>query len=150
MFILMSHNILWSNTPLLSTKGKISQEDGPIRRFKWGTTSLIERATLSNQMMFRLSNNRKMFWPAHLEKKVFRYMRFHEVMPEKYLFGRRPPLPLVSKDIRVIVGQPIEFNLPELRHSAIFDEAAQRWLYTNISERIWSALEGFTWSIYNI
>ncbi|KAF5191319.1 N-acylphosphatidylethanolamine synthase, partial [Thalictrum thalictroides] len=125
-------------------EGKVSQEDGPIRRLKWGTASLIERAPVTPIVLPIVHHG------------------FEKVMPEKYLFGRRPPLPLVSKDIRLIVGQPIEFNLPELRHSAIamsrgisfhrmgwpntsphgLDEAAQRWLFTHISERIWSALEG--------
>ncbi|KAF9602882.1 hypothetical protein IFM89_031828 [Coptis chinensis] len=125
-------------------EGKVSQEGVPIRRLKWGTASLIERAPLTPIVL------------------PIVHCGFEKVMPEKYFFDRRPPLPLIGKDIRIIVGEPIEFGLPELRHTAIamsrelplcslgwptrsphgLDEAAQRWLYTNISDRIWSVMEG--------
>lgn len=82
-------------------------------------------------------------------------------MPEKYLFGRRPPLPLCNKRVDIIIGEPIEFDLPKMRQMAIsqsrnessptigwpcispdgLDEAAQRCLYTTISEKIRTAME---------
>lgn len=81
-------------------------------------------------------------------------------MPEKFLWGRRPPFPLCNKNINIIVGEPIEFDLPKMRQMAIslsrnlsspilgwptcpngLDEAAQRCLYTAISEKIWTSME---------
>lgn len=81
-------------------------------------------------------------------------------MPEKSFFGRRPPLPLCKKKIDVVVGEPMEFDLVELRQAARsipqelnhhsygwpttehgLDEAAQRWLYMYISNQIQSAME---------
>ncbi|OVA08776.1 Tafazzin [Macleaya cordata] len=125
-------------------EGKVSQEDAPIRRLKWGTASLIERAPVTPIVL------------------PIVHRGFEKVMPEKSFFGRRPPLPLCNKDIRIIVGEPIEFDLPRLRQTAIsmsreqsfcsvgwptdsphgLDEAAQRWLYTSISDRIHTVMEG--------
>ncbi|KAL5713696.1 hypothetical protein ACHQM5_015749 [Ranunculus cassubicifolius] len=124
-------------------EGKVSQEDGPLRRLKWGTASLIERATVTPIVL------------------PIVHQGFEKVMPEKYYFNRRPPFPLSGKDIKIIIGKPIDFNLPESRQKAIsmtrtssihkfgwptsphgLDEAAQRWLYADISDRIWSAMEG--------
>lgn len=80
-------------------------------------------------------------------------------MPEKFMFDRRPPLPLCNKRIDIIVGEPIEFDLPKMRQLAIsqtrsesshingwhatspdaWDEVAKRRLYALISEQIrWS------------
>lgn len=84
-----------------------------------------------------------------------------QVMPENYWLGRRPLIPLCNKNINIIVGEPIEFDLPKLRQIAIsqsrnfshptfgwqstcpngLDEAAQRCLYTTISEQIRTAME---------
>lgn len=81
-------------------------------------------------------------------------------MPEKYMFGKRPPIPLWNKDIKIIVGEPIEFDIAELKRAALtksrnlssiqnegwppFDtlnEAAQKCLYIDISERIRVVME---------
>lgn len=81
-------------------------------------------------------------------------------MPEKYMFGRRPPLPLWNKKIDIIIGDPIELDLPAMRQKAIsqsrsesfpivgwpstcdgLDEAAQRCFYSTISEQIHAAME---------
>lgn len=87
-------------------------------------------------------------------------------MPEKYLFGRRrPPFPLWNKNLRVVIGEPIEFDVPMMVETAVsasrhatapiqeekwpllssagedLDEAAQRCLYTALSEKIQSSLE---------
>ncbi|KAI3926806.1 hypothetical protein MKW92_014193 [Papaver armeniacum] len=124
-------------------EGKICQDDAPIRRLKWGTASLIERAPVTPIVLPIIHRG------------------FEEVLPEKSFFGRRPPVPLWNKDIRIIVGEPIQFDLPQLRQTAIsmsqgqsFDsvgwpttsrhglnEAAQRWLYTTISDKIRTVME---------
>uniref|UniRef100_A0A803NCD7 Tafazzin family protein n=1 Tax=Chenopodium quinoa TaxID=63459 RepID=A0A803NCD7_CHEQI len=124
-------------------EGKVSQEDGPIRRLKWGTASLITRAPVTPIVL-----------------PIFHH-GFHQVMPEDFLFGRRPPFPLINKHIKIIVGEPIEFDLPGLRKIALLeshneseprlgwpriarhglDEVAQRYLYSNISEKIQTVLE---------
>lgn len=83
-------------------------------------------------------------------------------MPEKYLFGRRPPVPLCGKKIEIIVGEPIQFDLPSMKQMAIamsrdwsppllgwptieeptrLDEAAQRFLYGHISDQIRGVME---------
>lgn len=84
-----------------------------------------------------------------------------QVMPEKYFCGRRPPFPLCNKNVNIIVGEPLEFDLPRMRQTAIstsrdlslptigwpsispneMDEAAQRCLYATISEQIRTAME---------
>ena len=83
-----------------------------------------------------------------------------QVMPENYMFGRRPPFPLCNKDVRIHVGEPIVFDVPKLKQEAVetsrdlsfshsgwpktmcgLDEAAQRSLYTNISDQIRQVLE---------
>ncbi|XP_021682571.2 N-acylphosphatidylethanolamine synthase isoform X3 [Hevea brasiliensis] len=83
------------------------------------------------------------------------------VMPENYWFGRRPPFPLCNKRINIVVGEPIEFELPKMRQMAIsmsrklhfpskgwpsisyygLDETAQRCLYMAISEKIQNVME---------
>ncbi|KAG1364173.1 putative calcium-binding protein CML31 [Cocos nucifera] len=84
-----------------------------------------------------------------------------KVMPEKFLFGRRPLVPLCGKDIKIIIGEPIEFDLQSLKQTAKtvsressipslgwpnaipdgLDEAAQKWLYINISDQIRTVME---------
>ncbi|OIV93815.1 hypothetical protein TanjilG_03778 [Lupinus angustifolius] len=124
-------------------EGKVYQDDTPIRRLKWGTASLIVRAPVTPIVLPIVHHG------------------FQEVMPEKFMFGRRPLLPLCNKKIDIIIGDPIEFDLPKMKQMAIsnshngptfptmgwpstcdgLDEAAQRCLYTEISDQIRSALE---------
>lgn len=123
-------------------EGKVSQEDMPIRRLKWGTASLIVRAPVTPIVL-----------PIY-------HRGFEEVMPEKFFRGKRPPVPLWSKNINIVVGEPLEFDLPKLKQMAMslphnkslpligwpkspdgLDEPAQRHLYTTISEQIQSAME---------
>ncbi|XP_007046409.2 PREDICTED: N-acylphosphatidylethanolamine synthase isoform X2 [Theobroma cacao] len=125
-------------------EGKVSQEDAPIRRLKWGTASLIVR--------------------AHVTPIVLPIVHcgLEEVMPEKFFPDRRPPFPLCNKNIKIIIGEPLEFDIPRMRQTAIsisrdlsctyrgwpilspygLDEAAQRCLYSTISEQIQTAMEG--------
>ncbi|KAK6154064.1 hypothetical protein DH2020_013703 [Rehmannia glutinosa] len=104
-------------------EGKVCQEDAPIRRLKWGTASLIARAPITPIV-----------------------------------------LPIVhrgfEKDIRIVIGEPIAFDVPELKQKAVkmsrdlsfshdgwpktmcgLDEAAQRCLYTIISDQIQVVME---------
>lgn len=124
-------------------EGKVSQEEAPIRRLKWGTASLIARAPVTPIVLPIVHHG--------LEK----------VMPENYMFGRRPLLPLWNRNISIFIGEPIEFDLPKLKQMALFrskdsshsgarwpilkpcglDEGAQRWLYTSISEQIRTVME---------
>ncbi|WCJ32867.1 Phospholipid/glycerol acyltransferase family protein [Euphorbia peplus] len=124
-------------------EGKVSQVDAPIGRLKWGTASLIVRAPITPIVL------------------PIVHKGFEEVMPEKYWFGRRPLLPLCNKTINIVVGEPIEFDLPKMRQTAIsmsrnlpfsskgwpivshydLDEAAQICLYTAISEKIQNVME---------
>ncbi|CAH1433347.1 unnamed protein product [Lactuca virosa] len=123
-------------------EGKVCQEDEPIRRLKWGTASLIARAPITPIVL-----------------PIF-HLGLQKVMPENYIFGKRPLIPLWKKDIKIIVGEPIEFDIPKLKQTALLaskdllpfqkygwppfgemDEVAQRCLYIDISERIQSVLE---------
>ncbi|KAL6532743.1 hypothetical protein OROGR_013703 [Orobanche gracilis] len=123
-------------------EGKVYQEDAPIRRLKWGTASLIVRAPITPIVLPIVHGG------------------LQQVMPEKYRFGRRPPFPLWNKDVRIHIGDPIAFDIPKLRQEAVdmsrdssfshsgwpktacgLDEAAQRWLYTNISHQIREVME---------
>ncbi|KVH92134.1 N-acylphosphatidylethanolamine synthase isoform X1 [Cynara cardunculus var. scolymus] len=123
-------------------EGKVYQEDEPIRRLKWGTASLISRAPVTPIVLPIIHHG------------------FEKVMPEKYMFGRRPPFPLWNRDIKITVGEPIEFDIAELKQRALsnsrnlspfpslgwppierMDEAAQRCLYIDISERIRTVME---------
>ena len=90
-------------------------------------------------------------------------------MPEKSFFGRRPPLPLCGKEIQMIVGEPVEFDLPSLKQEAAtipkdeaferkgwptiapegLDETAQRWLYQKMSDKIRSAMETLRKTLLN-
>lgn len=123
-------------------QGKVHQEDEPIRRLKWGTASLIARAPVTPIVLPIIHNG------------------LQKVMPEKYIFDRRPPVPLWNKDIKIVVGEPIEFDIDKLKQTALstsrnlpsfpnegwpsfgpLDEAAQRCLYIDISERIQTIME---------
>ncbi|KAI3462269.1 hypothetical protein Pfo_018932 [Paulownia fortunei] len=123
-------------------EGKVCQEDAPIRRLKWGTASLIARAPVTPIVL------------------PIVHRGFEKVMPENYMFGRRPPFPLCNRDIRIVIGEPIVFDVPKLKQKAVdmsrdlsfshsgwpkticgLDEAAQRCLYTTISEQIRGVME---------
>ncbi|KAK6928760.1 Phospholipid/glycerol acyltransferase [Dillenia turbinata] len=123
-------------------EGKVSQEVAPIRRLKWGTASLIVRAPVTPIVL------------------PIVHRGFEEVMPENYLFGRRPPFPLCNRKIKIVIGDPLEFDLPKLKHAAMtlsrglrfsptgwpsssegLDEAAQRCLYLAISDKIQFSME---------
>ncbi|KAH6799338.1 Phospholipid/glycerol acyltransferase family protein [Perilla frutescens var. frutescens] len=127
-------------------EGKVYQEDAPIRRLKWGTASLIARAPVTPIVL------------------PIVHRGFEKVMPESYMFGRRPPFPLCNKDIRIYIGEPIELDIPKLKQEAIemsmsmsmdlsfskcgwpktmcaLDEGAQRCLYTTISDQIRGVME---------
>lgn len=88
-------------------------------------------------------------------------------MPEKFLWGRRPPFPLCNKNINIIVGEPIELDLPKMRQTATslsrnlssptlgwpkacpngLDEAEQKCLYSAISEKIQTVMESLRISV---
>ncbi|BFG39512.1 hypothetical protein CerSpe_257860 [Prunus speciosa] len=124
-------------------EGKVSQEDAPIRRLKWGTASLIARAPVTPIVLPIVHSG------------------FEQVMPENFYRGKRPPFPLWSKNIKIIVGEPMELDLPKMRQMAMslsrnishptlgwpstcpggLDEAAQRCLYNAISEKIQNVME---------
>ncbi|KAJ4713729.1 Tafazzin family protein [Melia azedarach] len=124
-------------------EGKVSQEDAPIRRLKWGTASLIVRAPVTPIVLPIIHHG------------------LEEVMPENFLFGKRPPIPLFNKRVNIVVGEPIEFDLPNWRPMAIstsrdsslssigwpstspcgLDEAARRCLYSSISDKIQTVME---------
>ncbi|XP_010266318.1 PREDICTED: N-acylphosphatidylethanolamine synthase isoform X4 [Nelumbo nucifera] len=100
-------------------------------------------------------------YQEHMNEALDRLSDGAWVMPEKSFFGRRPPFPLCNKDIKIVVGEPIDFDLPKLRQMAMsvsrdmsfrssgwpmtsphgLDEPAQRWLYTTISDRIRAIME---------
>ncbi|KAI7728811.1 hypothetical protein M8C21_016121 [Ambrosia artemisiifolia] len=141
-WVLAAEDICFKNTLHTFPQGKVYQEDEPIRRLKWGTASLIARAPVTPIVLPIIHHG------------------FEKVMPEKYMFGRRPLVPLWNKDIKIIVGEPIEFDIAKLKQTAIsisrssssfskegwppfgpLDEAAQRCLYIDISERIRSVME---------
>ncbi|ONH97417.1 hypothetical protein PRUPE_7G189000 [Prunus persica] len=124
-------------------EGKVSQEDAPIRRLKWGTASLIARAPVTPIVL------------------PIVHTGFEQVMPENFYRGKRPPFPLWNKNIKIIVGEPMELDLPKMRQMAMclsrnishptlgwpstcpggLDEAAQRCLYIAISEKIQNVME---------
>ncbi|XP_071913718.1 N-acylphosphatidylethanolamine synthase-like isoform X3 [Coffea arabica] len=100
-------------------------------------------------------------YQEHMNEALDRLRDGAWVMPENYMFGRRPLLPLWNRNINTVIGEPIEFDLPKLKQTALYrskdsshsgarwpilkpcglDEAAQRWLYTSISERIRTVME---------
>ncbi|KAJ3678378.1 hypothetical protein LUZ60_002181 [Juncus effusus] len=128
-------------------EGNVSQERGPIRRLKWGTASLIVRSPVTPIVLPILHSG------------------FDQVMPEKpFLCFKRPLLPKCNKEIKIIVGEPLDLDLDALKLTAVsvtanestvsekrdrwpvlkpdgLDEPAQRWLYSSISDRIRSAME---------
>ncbi|CAN4080400.1 unnamed protein product [Withania somnifera] len=124
-------------------EGKVCQEDAPVRRLKCGTASVIARAPVTPIVLPIIHRG------------------FEKVMPENYAFGRRPPVPLWNQEIKIVVGEPMEFNLPELREMILYQsrdsssssgrwprtilgglgEAAQRCLYMTISDQIRTTLE---------
>ncbi|KAM0878402.1 hypothetical protein ACQ4PT_034895 [Festuca glaucescens] len=132
-------------------EGKVAQDHQPIRRLKWGTANLIVRAPVTPIVLPIIHTG------------------FEKVMPEKSFFGRRPPLPLCGKEIQIIVGEPVEFDLPSLKQEAAtipqdtsferkgwptitpegLDEAAQRWLYQKMSDKIRSVMEGLRETLLN-
>uniref|UniRef100_A0A2P2JSH8 Tafazzin family protein n=1 Tax=Rhizophora mucronata TaxID=61149 RepID=A0A2P2JSH8_RHIMU len=134
---------LFSNKQLhFFPQGKVSQEDVPIRRLKWGAASLIDRSSITPIVLPIVHHG------------------FEKVMPEKYWFGRKPPFPLCNRRLSITVGEPIQFNLPKMREIAVsmsgnisvpsrgwpksscgLDEKAQIYLYMTISEQIRTAME---------
>lgn len=125
-------------------EGKICQEIAPIARLKWGTASLIARAPVTPIVLPIVHSG------------------FQQMMPEKFLFGRkRPPFPLPGKTINIVIGEPMQFDIPKLTQMAIsstsdlpssslsgwpihhgLNEAAQKHLYSTMSEIIRTAMEG--------
>ncbi|VYS51444.1 unnamed protein product [Arabidopsis thaliana] len=128
-------------------EGKVFQDDVPIRRLKWGTASLIARSPVTPIVLPIIHRG------------------FEEMMPENYNNGRRPLVPLPNKHLKVVVGEPIEFDVPMMVETAVLDsrhvtpplqevkwpvltsagqvldETAQRHLYIALSEKIQSSLE---------
>uniref|UniRef100_A0A7I4DTD1 Tafazzin family protein n=1 Tax=Physcomitrium patens TaxID=3218 RepID=A0A7I4DTD1_PHYPA len=88
----------WLNT---FPEGKVCQELGPLRRLKWGTASLIARAKVSPILL------------------PIGHSGFEKVMPENYWNGRRPLLPLVNKNVDIVVGEPMVFDIPRLKQAAV-------------------------------
>ncbi|OAE33885.1 hypothetical protein AXG93_3037s1080 [Marchantia polymorpha subsp. ruderalis] len=89
-------------------EGKLSQEEGPMRRLKWGTASLIARASVQPIVLpIAHSGYEKVpkVWPSSVTT----------VLPENYMFGRRPLLPLPMKRITIVVGEPMVFDIPQLK-----------------------------------
>lgn len=106
------------------------------------------------------TNSKDFIFPFNSIKCTLLLFKF-QVMPENYAFGRRPPFPLCWKNIKIIVGKPIEFDLPKMKQMALstskyssicidgwpsttpcgLDQAAQRHLYTTISEKIQTVME---------
>ncbi|CAN6229961.1 unnamed protein product [Urochloa humidicola] len=133
-------------------EGKIAQDDEPIRRLKWGTASLIVRAPVTPIVLPIVHSG------------------FEKVMPENLFFGRRPPVPLWGKKIDIIIGDPIEFDMASLKQEASavphdssserkgwpvitpdgLDEAAQRWLYQKMSDKIQSVMEKLRKKLLNL
>ncbi|CAM6118175.1 unnamed protein product [Calypogeia fissa] len=81
-------------------EGKLSQEDGPLRRLKWGVASLIARADVKPIVL------------------PIAHSGFEKVFPENFWFGKRPPLPLLMKHISIVVGEPMVFDVAQLKIDA--------------------------------
>jgi monolysocardiolipin acyltransferase len=64
---------------------------------KWGTASLIARAAVSPIVL------------------PIAHSGFEKVLPENYWRGRRPLVPLWMKHISIVVGEPIQFDVPGLK-----------------------------------
>nr|CAB3486088.1 unnamed protein product [Digitaria exilis] len=101
-WVLTAEDICFRNVVMsyMFRLGKIAQDDQPIRRLKWGTASLIVRAPITPIVLPIVHSG------------------FEKVMPEELFFGRRPPVPLCSKKIDIIVGEPIEFDMARLKQAA--------------------------------
>ncbi|XP_042508265.1 N-acylphosphatidylethanolamine synthase isoform X1 [Macadamia integrifolia] len=110
-------------------------------------------------------------YQEHMNEALDRLSEGAWVMPEKAFFGRRPPFPLCNKDIKIVVGEPIEFDLPKLRETAMsmsgvssfpgwpaasphrLDDAVRKWLYISISEQIQTVMEslrGFSNTLFRL
>ncbi|XP_021891096.1 N-acylphosphatidylethanolamine synthase [Carica papaya] len=87
-------------------EGKVSQQDVPIRRLKWGTASLIVRAPVTPIVLPIIHRG------------------FEKIMPENLFLDRRPPFPLCR---------------PPCSRGP--NGAAERYLYTTVSEHIQNAME---------
>ncbi|KAJ7298370.1 hypothetical protein O6H91_Y001600 [Diphasiastrum complanatum] len=81
-------------------EGKVYQGPEPIRRLKWGVGSLIARAAVPTIVL------------------PIAHSGFENVMPENYMFRRRPLLPLGWKKISIVVGEPIQFDVAGLKQAA--------------------------------
>jgi monolysocardiolipin acyltransferase len=89
-------------------------------------------------------------------------------MPEKYLFGRRPLLPLCCKKVSIVVGEPMTFDIPKLHCTAQefvkrsyneenlvlasssnksspsglkVEDRVSRWLYSHVADQIRIAMQ---------
>lgn len=55
-------------------------------------------------------------------KRIDQFLRiswfFLQVFPENYLFGKRPPIPLFMKRISIVVGEPMVFDMAQLKRDA--------------------------------
>ncbi|OMO83365.1 Tafazzin [Corchorus olitorius] len=139
-------------------EGKVSQEDAPIRRLKWGTASLIVRAQVTPIVLpiihcgleksaiepvpwglkllaekqsgtptqpvcvLKSSSKSRVCGCASLSTYILQFnfvLVFLHVMPENFLLGRRPPFPLCNKNIKILIGEPLEFDIPKMRQMAI-------------------------------
>ncbi|XP_061355139.1 N-acylphosphatidylethanolamine synthase isoform X2 [Gastrolobium bilobum] len=98
-------------------EGKVYQDDAPIRRLKWGTASLIVRAPITPIVLPIVHHG------------------FHKVMPEKKSIFAMKQMAISESRNRPFptIGWPST--------SDGLDEAAQRCLYTTISEEIRAAME---------
>lgn len=152
-----------------------------------------------------------LFLGTHIQRRCLKNLL--QVLPENYWRGRRPLVPLWMKHISIVVGEPIQFDVPGLKRAAhdwarasagaddtngklffsmsdklvghgstmnnphplpfgirnspycqqaaktldgmrsghqdvsepVLEEAAWRWMYTHITERIWVALQDLVW-----
>ncbi|GAQ89888.1 lysoglycerophospholipid O-acyltransferase [Klebsormidium nitens] len=85
-------------------EGKIQQELGPLPRLKWGIGSLIARASTPPIVL-----------PVC-------HSGFQQMLPQKTTFlgiqSGRPKLPLVGKNVTIVVGDLLEFDVPALKKEA--------------------------------
>lgn len=81
-------------------QGKVMQDDVALPRLKWGVGRLIARAAVPPIVL------------------PLAHSGFERVMPEEYMFGRRPLIPLCFKRISIVVGEPMHFDIPHLMHMA--------------------------------
>eukprot|EP00250_Pteridium_aquilinum_P008521 c18011_g1_i1 orf=28-807(+) len=63
-------------------------------------------------------------YQPHMYEALERLNEGDWVMPENYWYGRRPLLPLWFKNISIVVGEPMQFDIPSLRQAA--EEAVRR------------------------